>query len=993
MRHHRSAATVLTLLALLAAPGPVRAQEQTGAIEGALRDSHGGAVPGVLVTARGDSGLAVEATTGNDGLYVFPALPPGRYEVEATLTGFAPTLAQGVELRLGHTLTLDLVLEPASVSETVSVVAESPLISVTRSAHTTSLRGQEIDSMPRGREYTSLITQIAGVNDEPRLGGFSIDGASAAENRFFVDGVESSDLLNGLERQRVVTDFVDEIQVKSSGYSAEYGGSTGGVVQAVSRSGTNTWHGDLLLYWSGDVLDGGARPSLQLQPTDSTVAEYVTYPRDEYTRLEPGFTLGGPLLRDRVWLFAGYIPVFQPTDRTVTSLSDGVTRTYRQDERVDNLAANVTAQLGSRWRVRTAFNRVNPRTDGLLPKEDGSEDPTANYAVDRFRPRYTLSASVDFVPSSRVYMSLRASYYRFNVYDEGVYQGDLLWYGASSVGMPGVPSEYQQPYGYQNVPSNWEVLRRLTDRLGVQFDTTFFLEAAGRHQLKAGVQLDRLGLDRLTGMTGIGLDVYWGQRFAGQGGPYGYYMVWSNEAFPNMGWINQGQARSDNVGLFVQDSWTVGNRLTLNLGLRSENEHVPSFSSDPQYAGDAITWSFADKLAPRLGLAWDVRGDGRTKAYASWGIFYDIMKLALPFGLFGGQQGNGTWYTLDSPDLSAIENNDACPPACPGNVIMGPIDFIPVSNDAVADGLEPMKLQEAAVGLEQELGGSTFLSVRYVHKQLDRAVEDVGTVDEEGNEVFLIGNPGYGQASSFVPKGGTTALPYPRARREYDAVEVALNRRFRNGWSGRVSYTWSRLWGNYSGLSQSDEDGRVSPNVGRNFDYPLMSFDERGQPVYGVLPTDRTHQLKAQFVYDFDFGTTLGLNWFGASGIPRTRVAPFIPGHSYAVQYWGRNSDGRMPFVNRLDLYLQHQVRLNDRLRLAFSANVINLFDQATAINYFQDELLPGQPVAVDETEFYAGIDTQALIEEQGLRRDPRFLMDLEYQEPRSIRLGVKLTF
>jgi hypothetical protein len=305
-----------------------------------------------------------------------------------------------------------------------------------------------------------------------------------------------------------------------------------------------------------------------------------------------------------------------------------------------------------------------------------------------------------------------------------------------------------------------------------------------------------------------------------------------------------------------------------------------------------------------------------------------------------------------------------------------------------------MRLQEAVLGVEREVAPNLSVTARYVHRKLDRAVEDIGTLDAQQSEIYTIGNPGFGRAATFYPAGGTTALALPSAVRDYDALEIGLDRRMAGHWSARVSYLWSRLYGNYSGLAQSDEDGRVTPNVGRNFDYPLMSFDERGQPVYGVLATDRTHQLKAHLLLELPFGTSVGASFFGASGLPRSRQAPFIPGNSFAVMYHGRNSDGRLPFLSQLDLYLQHQFRLGARVRLTFSANVINAFDQGAATNYYPWELFTGQAVEVDETEFYAsGVDTQALIAEQGLVRDARFLLDSGYQAPRSIRLSVKLGF
>ncbi len=215
-----------------------------------------------------------------------------------------------------------------------------------------------------------------------------------------------------------------------------------------------------------------------------------------------------------------------------------------------------------------------------------------------------------------------------------------------------------------------------------------------------------------------------------------------------------------------------------------------------------------------------------------------------------------------------------------------------------------------------------------------------------------------------------------------------------NHWSGRFSYMWSRLYGNYPGLSQSDENGRNSPNVGRSFDYPLMAFDQTGQPAYGVLPTDRTHQLKAQFIYDFNFGLSAGLGWYGVTGLPRTREAAWNPSSGYTLQYAGRNSDGRLPFLSQADVYLQQEIKLGDRNRLVLSANITNLLNQDTATNYFQTELASGQVVDVPETTIlYQGANFPALIAAQQIPLDPRFMKDNAYQSPRSIRLGVRFLF
>jgi len=156
----------------------------------------------------------------------------------------------------------------------------------------------------------------------------------------------------------------------------------------------------------------------------------------------------------------------------------------------------------------------------------------------------------------------------------------------------------------------------------------------------------------------------------------------------------------------------------------------------------------------------------------------------------------------------------------------------------------------------------------------------------------------------------------------------------------------------------------------------MMAFDERGEPVYGVLATDRPHQLKANLVLDTGHGASVGARWFRASGTPRTREAAFISLDQVPVMYRGRSSDGRLPFVTQLDVYVQQQIALGERARITVSLNAINVLNQKTATNYFPTELFPGQANAVDEGALYQGVDTQALIREQRLVRDARFQDD-----------------
>jgi hypothetical protein len=975
----------IAIFLLLLIP-PVAAQEQTGSIEGLVADVQGGVLPGATVEARHTRvGSITSATTDSRGEFRFPSLTPGDYDVSASLDGFTPGRFERVELLLGQIKRLEFQLAPAGIAETVEVRPESPLVDVKQSARGASLRQEQIELLPRGVDYTSLTPMLPGANIEPRLGGLSIDGSSASENRFVIDGVDTTDVMTGVAGLPLSVDTVAELQIKSSGYAAEYGGSTGGVVNVLTRAGTNSWRGDVRLYFSADGLTGDPRPDLRRNLVDSSKAEYGTYPKDPFTSLEPGFSLGGPIARDCAWFFVAYQPVLLDTERSVTFALDGSSGTYEQKVRRHLLTASQTAQIGAKLRTRVALSVGTIRTDGVLPSQAGTDTPVGNFDIVTTEPRWIGSAGADYLASPKVLLSGRLAYYSANRHTENVSSDPRFVFGTSNIGYLDVPPELQRVTGFASDTSLEDTVRDRRTRLSAQADATWYLSGLGEHAVKAGVQADWTGNDVDMGLKGNGVTLAWNRSLLGQRGPYGFYVLNSNSRDPHRGRLQFGKANGTTAGLFVQDSWTFGPRLTLNLGLRTERETVPRYSEDGE-APAIIDFGFGDKLAPRVGASWDVRGDGRWKVYGSWGVFYDIFKYEMSTA-FGSIDGLAYAYTLDTYDWPNLLADPACPPDCPGRRIAGPVSGATVSTDAIDPALEPMRLQEATVGVERQLGASVSVAVRYVHKQIDRAVEDIGSRDENYNEIYTIGNPGFGRATIAYE-----GVALPRAVRDYDAVEVALRRVMRNGWSLDASYVWSRLHGNYSGLSQSDEDGRTSPNVSRLFDYPITLFGQDGRPVVGPLPTDRPHQLKVHGVWSASFGLSVGALQVVASGVPITRQVSVLPPNSYPVPYLGRLSDGRTPVLSQTDVYLQQDLRWGQQYRISLAVSITNLFDQDTVISKFKQESEGG--LQLDEGAYYAGqVDIESLFDQQQVARDPRFLMPDAFQAPRTIRLMARWSF
>ena len=310
---------LICALLLLGLAVPAIAQEQRASIEGTVRDGTGAVLPGVVLEARSPSLAGVETTVSDaQGVYRFPALRPGRYEITAALQGFQSAKSSDIRLELGQILKIDLTLRVGGVTEAIKVTGDSPLIDVKQNSAGANVQAETIERIPKGRDFAALVTSAPGITSESRNRGIQIDGASGADNRFLIDGVDTTNLLNGTSGKALPPDFVHTVQAKASGYAAEYRASLGGVISAITKSGGNAYHGGAGIYFTSDSLQGDVRQTLRLSPTNQNIAEYVTTPLDQYSSPEPIGDIGGPIRRDRVWFYAGYDPSWTSRTRTVT---------------------------------------------------------------------------------------------------------------------------------------------------------------------------------------------------------------------------------------------------------------------------------------------------------------------------------------------------------------------------------------------------------------------------------------------------------------------------------------------------------------------------------------------------------------------------------------------------------------------------------------------------------------------------------------------------
>jgi outer membrane receptor protein involved in Fe transport len=995
-----AAAAVLLLL-----PRPVAAQERFGGLTGTVTDTSGAVLPGttVTITNRGTGALRSVITNG-EGLYNVLDLEPGRYGVTVELAGFAKAEISDVVITLGKTIKVDAQLKVGDLSEVVQVSSSTQDIDVRSTLVAHNVREEEIDRLPKGRSFQSIALTAPSVNSGEIEGGFQVNGASGAENSFTVDGVVTNSLVDGRSRQNTVFEFLQEVQVKTAGIAAEYGGALGGVISAVTKSGGNTFRGEGHYYYEGSPLGAGPVKRLVLDPSDDVTVSYVQDSEQPDHRNEIGGSIGGPILRDKLFFFASYSPRFANRTNTYQFNNGTETNEIRRKQTYTQAFGKLTYRAG---RVTSSGSLLfTPTTsEGTLPAYNGAARDviTSSFAANSVNldrgfksQQVNTTGNVDIALTNSSFFSVRGGYFHDNYEDTGIPNTTNYIYQTSSVGMAGVPGSVQGPIGTQNTPRALIVDFDTTKRGFVNADYNHAFNAAGAHNLKGGFGWQKTINDANQNYPGGYVNIFWDRSFTFGGsaptrGTYGYYEV-NNRGV-------QGEAGADIYSLYVQDQWSVSNRLTLNLGLRTESETVPSFREGVP----AMEFGFGDKIAPRLGASYDVRGDGRFKIYGSWGRYYDWTKYELSRGSYGGDTWQVYYRGLETTDVGSLNLSNM-----PGaDIWVNPGSFrdrrVP-NFDSTDPNIKPMYQDSTSIGTEFQLGTNMSLGMHYVHNNLSQTIEDIGAVDADGNETYIIGNPGKGLATIQFPSGATpVGFTVPEPKRQYDALEFTVNRRFANNYFWSASYVYSRLYGNYSGLAATEEVStpttnttsataqqqagsvaRPGGNANRAWDIDEIFWDSQGNlDVLGRLPTDRPHVVKLYGSYLLPFGTQIGGFFYAGSGTPQTTYV--VSGNQTNLFVNGRGDMGRTPVLSRTDLLLSQEFGMgsgNKRLRLEL--NVLNVFNQKATRHEFntlnRGAGAPRASSAIDlsNVDLSQGYDYNALINatpDGSNAYDPRYRM------------------
>ena len=973
-------ATLLSALALAFATAASAAAQQTttGTISGRVADAQNLSIPGATVAVIGPQGTKT-AVTDAEGRFSVPFLTPGMYTVRAELEGFRSVEQRNVNVSLGQRVGLNLTMEIGALTETVEVTVAAPVVDTSTTTIGGVLGADLLNSAPVGRKMTDALYLVPGVSSGGEVGRAnpSVAGGSGLENQYIVDGtnitnagygaIGSYSIVFGSLGSGVTYDFVKEIQVKTGGYEAEYGQATGGVVNVVTKSGSNDFSGSAFGYFRPEALESTWTPLVLPNLTQVAANRTGTHVNDT------GFEMGGPIYRDRAFFFGALNPQWE-TETFIGLPGSPLRELLGEVDRNRNAltySGKATFQMGGNHSL-TASVFGDPSEGELGPQRKAA-----------FRRADTKGfSSIDYGGHNQI------------VKYDGVMSPNWLLeasYAHAMNKLEETPSANEWQFTDRTVSPNlssggigfFEANEGTNHQYQVKATGLF-----GDHQLRAGFgfeQIDYLQGSNRTGPTLVTSD---GTRTATGAQvqilpapelPSGrlYRIVRSNfQAFR--------ETEQQYLNFFAQDTWQVGNHLVIRPGIRYEQQKL---------VGNLEDFKWNNNWAPRIGASYDPVGDGRSKIYGNWGRFFAKVPNDLAARALSADAG----VTRDDYYDAALTQ-----PIPAGTLAAGTTTHYLTAGLNAADFDPDSKstyLDETLVGVEHEILPGLNLGVRYVHREFGRVLEDVGTapmisyvLDVPGLDSveYFITNPSRNTPVVAAPPGFN--ISFEEAIHDYDAVEVTADKRFADRWGLQASYRWSRLYGTFEGFYRNDNE-QSDPAITSLFDFPINdpSYTALGGPLEGFrgdirylgalgagpLPNDRTHQGKLYGNYSFDNGLNLGLGMFVSSGSPLTALAANpaydSPGEIPETPRGGgfQTIDGfktRTPVESSFDLHADYRLRLGNQ-RLVLLADVFNVFDQQAVLNY----------------DHYTESSFTAL--------NPDFGRPFRYQTPRQVRMGVRFQF
>ena len=784
---------VFAVVMLLAASAGLFAQTTGATLLGTIVDEQGAVLPGVTVTVRNtETGWNRVVTTDERGSYRAAALPPGKYEMNVEISGFNKELRSGMTLTIGQEATINLTLKMSNVQETVTVTGEVPLVETTKSTMGTTINRSQLDSLPiAGRDFTQLAQLTAGVTGVGG-GGITTGGQLTRNNSMLVDGVSNDEVALNTTRGSMSLETVREYVVMASQFAAEYGQASGAVVNVVTRSGTNKVEGRAFTFLRDTSLNA----------QDFFLRDQGNLTKPPFSQQRYGGSLGGPIVLDKLHFFGAYEGLRQRQTSVVTvkpaTLQDfgysPTDTTYPYNTNGNQGFIKIDGQVGAKQSVSARYRFDQTKTLGLgiggsSPKEMGYDQTYRNQ---------DFGVSHTAILSDRALNEIRFTYSTTLRWDtvDGYASGP----NAVSISRPSISlgKSNSMPQGDK------EYYFQIIDN---------FSYSIGSHNLKAGVSVNRMGDDAYFLGNKDGTFTFTTDKPFNAADKTTYPTLYSQQVG---NWLDV--ERDELYGVFVQDAWRVKPNLTLNIGLRYALETAWEHANVLRVA-DAST-GFAptpgtvpndtNNWQPRVGFAWDPKGDGKTAIRGGYGLYYNSTFLNIT--------GN---ISLSTKSRGISVKNPGYPDYTAGGTIQAGIPSATVA----APDIQVPSTRTLSIGMKREILAGLALSADFVNT---RGMDLFWAHDVNWNSATDARiNPNWQSVTSYETTGDSWS----------NALLVSLDKRA----SGRipgfgVAYTLSKATRNVEDFTFTAQD----PN-NLNGEKALASNDRRHQVVVNttwLLPAD-----------------------------------------------------------------------------------------------------------------------------------------------------------
>ena len=986
---------LLLSLIIVVAVGAFAQTATTGAIGGTVKQA-GTPLPGVTIEVRSPNlqGVRTDVTDAN-GNFRFTLLPPGDYSLTGTLSGFNTVKQQSIHVGLNRTVTLDVAMNPAA-SETIVVTGAAPVVDVTSAASGANITSQTLQSIPIARNFTAAAQVAPGVSFQQGNGQganqATVYGSSSSENEYIIDGLNTTGVSHGLNVKSVNMEFIQEEEVMTGGLPAEYGRMTGGAINAITKSGSNEFHGDAFGYTAG----GGLRADPTYLNKVTTTATAVTNTTQQY---DFGANLGGFILKDRLWFFGAYDRVKQ-TDQSirvntainVPGFSLPVGGKIPTDISRNLYAAKLSFALSSN-------HLINASVLGDPSSSNGAQFTIAG-------PPSTFNGTLKTGGNDYVAHYSGVFGTRWNVNATGGEHKEKNQLAGAGTTTSQLQDQTQVPNVRSGGFLSWDDSNY--DRKTAKLDISSFI---GEHTVKFGGDEEKLKtvVNRFYG-GGSWVRKRCSVALVANACPANGLIYYTHESFLNdlapgfnkadpTTWLAaianplSVVPKTENTSLYLQDSWKAMGNLTINAGVRYETQKV----------GDRFgNWliNLKNNWAPRFGAIWDPANNGRSKVYANFGRFYESIPMDINIREFGGE------LSIDVNNLDPTPTNltpDTRAPAINSGRqfrLLGNTGAVPVDKN-----LKGQYLDEYLVGYDYEIASNLAVGIKGTYRNLGRVIEDM-LVPAESD--YFVANPGSGIGANggFInPDDSGETAPVPKPTRKFTALELHAQKRFSNNYQFFASYVWSRLKGNYDGTSQV-ATGQLDPNINSAYDYADFEVNNSGG---GYLSGDRTHQLKFYGSFTVPTGVVhgleLGLATHYYSGTPLTAMGYANSYRNNEYYLTPRGALGRGPADYEADVHLGFPIAVGNG-HINALVDVFNILNRQAVnqvdlrYNTSNDPVCSGVPAALCNSD--GGIlNIPGTVNPKGqipnaraTATNPGFLRrGTSFTGQRSIRIGARYSF